>query len=89
MHFYFFFSLVILYARIYTIVEKEKACGFGNIYEGWISFLQSKSSSPFSLFFLFLREMLNPEFDGKRKREGEISHSSNVFVSKKKKRKKT
>jgi len=56
MHFYFFFSLVILYARIYTIVEKEKACGFGNIYEG---------SSPFSLFFLFLREMLNPEFDGK------------------------
>jgi len=25
----------------------------------------SKSSSPFSLFFLFLREMLNPEFDGK------------------------
>ena len=74
MHFYFFFSLVILYARIYTIVEKEKACGFGNIYEGYEG-------------FLFLREMLNPEFDGKT-RGRDFALFECVRLKKKKEKKK-
>jgi hypothetical protein len=67
MHFYFFFSLVILCARIYTIVEKEKRVVL-EIYEGSPSADgRGKSSS----HLLPLSKMLNPEFDGKT--EGEIS----------------
>jgi len=98
---YLFFSLVILYARIYTIAQKEKACGFAWKYIRDLLFLFSQENLLLPSYIRWNGYTLKSALDFQRhvpyislRRDSRDTRErflhSRVFVSKKKeKREKT